>query len=745
MDRVFVKNYVLFLCVLVLGAGALIYVLIYGNFRIEKTGARVTHAHDVIVTAEQLSMLVEGMVASQRGYLVTGQEGFLEAYEGQKGQLSEKIALISTLTADNPAHASRLEEMRNYKTQLTTRLEERASQYRHPTDISPEFLDGIRTIDSLKQNIMRLNSAVLEEEYGLLGTRVQSIEAQKTRYFTFLLMVVIASSGFLMLFNGFLLHSQRKRARVEDMLEDTEKRFTLAVEGTRDGIYDWDLTTGQVFYSSRIFKMLGYERESFTGTIEDLKDIIHPEDGPRVWKSAEDYFAGEIPEYSVEYRLKADDGRWVWVHSRARAIKDSAGKPVRLVGAHTDISFIKERQEKLEQEKKAAEDANRAKRDFLAHMSHEIRTPLTAISGIAEIFLNKQGNLDDKQKSLIHTLHSSTAALKDIINDILDFSKIESGELELNRENFRVAGLFEEIISMMSLRARGKAISFVFYYDDIKDCVFYGDRARIRQILINLIGNAIKFTNEGGVTVSAHAEYRNEEPFLRVDISDTGIGIAPENFDLIFERFKQADPGVARKYGGTGLGLPISRHLAELLDGKIILSSQTGKGSTFSLILPDTEKKLSVLPEAHAYDRGNLAQRIRSSVSGDTRILIVEDYEANIMVIGFLLDDAGCAYDVARNGQQAVDMWKEHPYDLLLMDVQMPLMDGFSATAAIRKIEREHALPRTPIIGMTAHALVGDKDKCIEAGMDAYLPKPLIEDDLRQEIFNHIGQKRAAA
>jgi CheY-like chemotaxis protein len=234
--------------------------------------------------------------------------------------------------------------------------------------------------------------------------------------------------------------------------------------------------------------------------------------------------------------------------------------------------------------------------------------------------------------------------------------------------------------------------------------------------------------------------------FLRIDVNDTGIGIHPQNFELIFERFKQADSSVSRKYGGSGLGLPISLRLARLMGGGITLESVPGKGSVFTLLVP-------MRTTQEVQGEGETDQRLSKTLSDDIRgrallwkkILLVEDYEGNIVVLSYLLDSLECHYDVARTGLEAVNMWKENRYDLILMDVQMPEMDGFTATAQIRRIERERNLLYTPIIGMTAHALVGDKEKCIEAGMDTYLPKPIVELDLKSKIIEFLEQKKAAA
>ena len=399
----------------------------------------------------------------------------------------------------------------------------------------------------------------------------------------------------------------------------------------------------------------------------------------------------------------------------------------------------------LRKDRAFAESANRAKTDFLAHMSHEIRTPLTAISGIAEIFAGPQSNLDAKQKKLIGILSSSTSSLKDLVSDILDFSKIESGEFGLEQRIFRLKDVFEQVISIVFLKVGEKNIRFSFDYDAVKRNKLLGDSTRFRQILINLIGNAIKFTDKGSVTVMAtKIIQQGDEEFLSVVVKDTGIGIAPENRGLIFERFRQADSSVSRKYGGTGLGLAISLRLARLMGGDITMVSVHGEGSTFTLTVP---LKTHETPEDRETD-GTLDKLLTDNalkqLLSQKTILVVDDYEGNIVVLSYLLDGLQCNYDVARTGLQALNMWQEKRYALILMDVQMPAMDGFTATTRIRAIENEKDLERTPIIGMTAHALVGDREKCIEAGMDAYLTKPFVELDLKTKIIEFLGQKKAA-
>lgn len=556
----------------------------------------------------------------------------------------------------------------------------------------------------------------------------------------------ILLAALFLLLNGYVFYALSPQGMKRDKISVSQEIFRMASEVASDGIFEWNFVGDKAFYSRQYWAILGYLPGAFSDTVQSFKDLLHPDDQERVLAYIKKYLSGEVPEYHIIFRMKHKDGQWVWINARGRALYDEAGRPTRIVGAHTDITLVKAYEEKLEKAREYAENANRAKTDFLAHMSHEIRTPLTAISGIAEIFDGMQTNLDDKQKKLIKVLSSSTSSLKDLVSDILDFSKIESGEIEheLDQKIFSLQDVFEQVISIVSLKVGEKNFKFKFDYSAVKNHKFLGDRARFRQILLNLIGNAVKFTERGSVIVTATEVMQRNEPFLCVSVKDTGIGIAPQNFDLVFERFRQADSSVSRKYGGSGLGLPISLRLARLMGGDIAVESVLGQGSTFTLMVPmrtqnaqedyQSDKKLDKV----------LTDKIRKQSLNHKNILLVEDYEGNIVILSYLLDSLKCNYDVARTGLEALNLWKEKRYDLILMDVQMPEMDGFTATAQIRVMEKEKDRERTPIIGMTAHALVGDKEKCIQAGMDTYLPKPLVELDFKTKIIEFLGQKKSA-
>ncbi len=743
--KTYTRNFVVFTVLLALCAGGLGYGFYKGKVEIERGTGWVTHSYTVIANTYELSTLLEAMLAANRGYMGTGESTFLDEYFAHKEKVSETLAQLSKLVKDNPSQLSRIEDARLKFTDFTDRLEARAAALDKQV-VSRRKMPDIDNVNRVKEDLRSLNSAIVTEEYGLLNARVALLDEKREEYINSMLLGGVMTILLLALINAWTLRVQERQGRLTQDLDVMKERLALALKGSRDGIFDWDMITNNFYWSPEYKQMLGYEPEEMESSLVNFNRLIHPDDHEAMWEKFRQYVEGNMSEFMHVFRMKHKSGRWVWVHCRGKALFDDARKPLRFVGAHSDVTAMKEAELQLKKERERAEVASQAKTTFLAHMSHEIRTPLTAISGIAEIFDRNTANLDDKQKKLVSTLNSSTRVLRELITDILDFSKIENGDLELDERQYPVDKLFEEVISMMSLKANEKGISFVCDYSSYKGKRLFGDQPRLRQILINLVGNAIKFTDQGGVTVQAIEEDRDGHKWMRVDVSDTGIGIAPENLDLVFEQFKQADSSVSRKYGGTGLGLPISRNLSRLMQGDIIVSSAPGKGSTFSLLIPTkvahSGEVVDHVADANVMRKTN--DRIKAALTGKNKVLMVEDYEGNIVVLSYILDEIGCEYDVARNGRIGVEQWETNHYDIILMDVQMPEMDGFAATKRIRELEAERSLPRTPIIGMTAHALVGDKDKCISAGMDAYLPKPIVENDLKTTILSFLKDRDVA-
>ncbi len=384
-----------------------------------------------------------------------------------------------------------------------------------------------------------------------------------------------------------------------------------------------------------------------------------------------------------------------------------------------------------EEAKAKALAADKHKSTFLANMSHEIRTPLNGIIGMTQIL--KETELTEKQTEYVDIINLSGVSLLGIINDILDFSKIESGQIELEEINFNLNEKIQEIYKMMNLKAQEKNLNLSFHVDEAIPPYLVGDPLRLKQIIINLVNNAIKFTDAGSVTLEANL-LSNDSENVRVffKIVDTGIGIPEKAKKKLFKEFSQADASISRKHGGSGLGLSISKNLAKIMGGEIGVISEVTKGSTFWFTVT-----LGIGNEISAKKAENTHKHFEKSHIQKLRVLLVEDNDINQRVAMVNLQKMGHIVDVADNGKMAVDLFAQNLYDVVLMDIMMPVMDGIEATGIIKKIQDDQPIKKgIPVIAMTANALKGDREKLLSQGMDGYISKPFKSEELREVLIN---------
>lgn len=480
-------------------------------------------------------------------------------------------------------------------------------------------------------------------------------------------------------------------------------------------------------------ELLGYKAGTLPWRDMEGNEI---EKGRRPWVQA--LTLGKVQKNN-RLRLILPDQKPLTFNVNCSPVLSSGKKYAGVLISFDDITPLEEKEVELRKSKDDAESANRAKSEFLANMSHEIRTPMNAILGFTEIL--KRGYVKNEQDSLryLDIINNSGKNLLDLINDILDLSKVESGRLEIEKIRVNPHRLLTEVLQILNVKAQEKGIELNFKALTPLPQTIETDQARMRQIIFNLVGNAVKFTDRGKVTVDCRLEKDRGTPRLVIQVTDSGIGIAPAKLKTVFDPFVQADSQITRRFGGTGLGLAISRKFARALDGDITVESAPGKGSRFTVTLPTGDLQDISLrdPEDLAAAGHQLqdSQQLRWQFS-QARVLVVDDGAENRELVRFLLEDAGLTVDEAENGQSGVEKAIANPYDLLLMDVQMPIMDGFTATRLLRQQGVE-----TPIIALTANAMKGFEEQCLDAGYSGYLSKPIEVDRFMNYMAEHFNGK----
>ncbi len=541
-----------------------------------------------------------------------------------------------------------------------------------------------------------------------------------------------------------VVHEDITRSKnLADTLQTERQRLANIIAGTDVGTWEWNVQTGELLLNERWAGIIGYTLAEISPlSIATWVRFAHPDDLEKSNALLRRHFAGELPAYDCECRMRHRDGHWVWIRDRGKVMEWSAdGRPLYMFGTHLDITESKEAETRLRQmneslEARVAErtrqlavatqmarSASQAKSTFLANMSHEIRTPMTAILGLADLM--KLDSPSPRQAERLDKLHNAAQHLLSLIDDILDFSKIEAGKLVLEEVPCDVARIVAGVVDMSTDRARQKGLTLSSDCETLPGPLL-GDPTRLRQALLNYVSNAIRFTSQGSIRISVRRQEESKAPLpgkdslmLRFEVRDTGIGIAASSLGRLFRHFEQADDSMTRVYGGTGLGLAIVKQIAERMGGSVGVDSIEGAGSTFWFTAC-----LQKVPERAGGDTATATAGVDTAAQQappQGRILIVDDEPINREVIVAILESMDLRADCAVNGATAVELADKGFYDLILMDLQMPIMDGFEATRRIRQ-QPKHA--QVPILALTGNVIKEVQDRCRAVGMNDFIAKP---------------------
>ena len=549
-----------------------------------------------------------------------------------------------------------------------------------------------------------------------------------------------------------------RRMALEADLKTRENQLWFALNEASDGLWDWDVDKSQVFFSPQLKRMLGYGPDEMDPSLDTWSRNIHPDDGPRVWGILQEHLEGRRTRYEAEYRLRNRNGSYLWVDDRGKVCeRDATGRATRIVGMVHDITerknahgelqrhrnhleeLVQERTDALRVAKEAAEAANRAKSSFLANMSHELRTPMSAIMGMTGLALGRA--TDPVLRDQLRKVDQASQHLLGLINDVLDVSKIEADRMTLEQADFQLATLMDSLAQLTGHRADERGLTLhIDLPVALREIGFCGDALRLKQILLNLTDNAIKFTHAGEVRVTVRQ--LDEQPAglrLRFEVADSGIGIAPESRPRLFNAFEQADSSMTRRFGGTGLGLAISKRLVAMMGGEIGVDSQLGEGSTFwfTVLLKRCDRHAATTP-ATLPPRPPALATLRREHAG-ARVLLAEDEPVNREVAICLLADAGLSVEAVEDGLGALQHGRSERFALIVLDMQMPRMNGIDAARALRADSLNRS---TPMLAMTANVFDEDRQACLDAGMNGHLAKPVRAEQLYAAVLECLRRSR---
>ena len=532
----------------------------------------------------------------------------------------------------------------------------------------------------------------------------------------------------LLIVGSFFDVTERKQAELK--LKETEERLQAAIEGIDAGVYEWNLEKQEYYYSDTTYKIFNISKDTLPPNWRPYETLTHPDDIERI-TTAVKLLCEKGEKISISYRLQKGKDQYIWIEDHAIPVAFHAdGTPSRVVGSFLDITNEKENEERIRQALTAAEESAKAKQRFLANITHELRTPMQAIIGIGEQLTKR---VEPGERKLVDVLNDSSQFLLGIINDLLEMTKIDEGKLKLEVQAFNLAETIRNIYSVLSQKAEEKRLYFQLTIDDKinNHSLFKGDELRVKQILVNIIGNALKFTNTGGIKIGVcMIEEKGNDVVIEIKCDDTGIGINPNMLQKVYDEFTQEDESFARKYGGSGLGLSITRKLTELMGGTIHIESEKDKGTHVTICLPMSRDIADQTNHALPTEAEAL------SLLQNKRFLLVDDNKFNRLVISIILDKYHLQYDEAENGNEALDKLKANKYDLVLMDIQMPEKDGLEATREMREVLKL----TTPVLIMTAQGFSEDIENLKRRGVNDVIFKPFKEQAFLNKVMHQLSE-----
>jgi len=524
-----------------------------------------------------------------------------------------------------------------------------------------------------------------------------------------------------------------ERKASERTVRESEERYRATFDNAAVGIAHVGLDGRWLRFNDAICRTIGYTREELLAMT--FADITHPDDLEADWAQAKAVAQGDIETYSMEKRYRRRDGFFVWVNLTVSMLFDAAGRPQYYIAVVEDISrqkLVEAELERLVEERtaelRAANEAliasrdaalagSRAKGQFLANMSHEVRTPMNGVIGMTSLLLEK--DLDSDTLQIVQTIATSGATLLRVIDDILDLSQIEAGKLGIERTQTDLDEVANDVMALFQGHSKPGELELIANPPARPTPKVLADPVRIRQVLSNLVSNAVKFTEKGSVELTWRWQPEADSVAVEFLVRDTGVGIPRERHADIFDSFTQADGSTRRRFGGTGLGLSICKRLVEIMGGRLTVESEPGQGACFRVTLTFDA---AVMGEAMPV---SVPVLVRGGPGRKLHVLLAEDNEINVQVVTRMLEDCGCTVEVAENGLRAISLAASVSYDLVLMDVQMPVCDGLEAARSIRQAEARVGGARLPIVALTANAMREDQEQCLAAGMDGFLPKPI--------------------